>query len=228
MSWSDKAKQGESGFADRYQLTITKSHFGFPFLATADNPDAGNACNLILEGEQSVDGDLRDAHLWLSTGDFEPGDAEGTFALHSTQDPDRHFSQNSKLGKFIKSALEVGVPIEDNQAPDRVIHEEKDALIWVGLVLDIEEVQTSGTNKKTGKEWTGRQPLVRAFIGKAGETSVATPASSSSNGSKEDSARLLAKSSASYITYLEAVTSQLGVDPGDAMATNDFYVSSRA
>lgn len=225
MSWSDKAKSGESGLKDRYQLSVTAGRFGFPF------PNAPQACALILEGEQSVDGDLSDGHLWLTCGDYEPGDAEGSFALHSTQDPERHFSQQSKIGKFIKSALEVGVPIEDNQAPDRVIHEEKDALIWVGLVLDIEEVPTSGTNKKTGEAWEGRQPYVRTFIGKTGDAAtVVTPShsTSSANGSKEDSARLLAKSSASYITYLEAVTSQLGVDPGDSMATNDFYVTARS
>lgn len=227
MSWSSKAKSGESGLKDRYQLSVTKAHFGFPY------PNAPQLCALVLDGEVSEpSGDLSDGHLWLTCGDYEPGDAEGSFALHSTQDPERHFSQQSKIGKFIKSALEVGVPIEDNQAADRVIHEEKDALIWVGLVLDIEEVPTSGTNKKTGEAWEGRQPYIRAFLGMAGTAGsvppTATASSASSNGSKEDSAKLLAKASASYIVYLESVTSQLGVDPGDQMATEGFYTSARA
>lgn len=235
MPWSPEAKKGESGFADKYRLTIAKAHYGFPFVASAENPNAGNACNLILDGEMNVDGDLRDTHLWLGCGDFEPGDAAGTFALHSTQDANRHFSQNSKLGKFIKSALECDVPLEGNQAADRAQYEEKDALIWEGMILDIEEVATSGKNRKTGKEWSGRQPLVRAFVGMAdGSTTTATTtssttttASASTNGSKTDAAALLAKASDSYLKYLESVTSQLGVDPGDELAQQAFYESSR-
>lgn len=227
MSWSDEAKKGESGLKDKYRLTVTGGKYGFPF------PNAQQACALILEGEVNVDGDLSDGHLWLTCGDYEPGDAAGTFALHSTQDANRHFSQQSKIGKFIKSALECGAPLEGNQAADRTEHEEKDALIWVGMILDIEEVPTEGTNKKTGEAWQGRQPYVRAFVGMAGDSgapaiSQATPTMTSTNGSKTDAAALLAKASDSYLKYLEAVTSQLSVDPGDELAQQAFYESARA
>lgn len=224
--WSDKAQQGESGFADRYLLTVRTAKFGFPW------PNATDRCALVLDGERNIDGNLDDGNLWLAIGDFEPGDEAGTFALHSSQDVSKHFNQRSKIGRFLKSAREVGLMdvLQSRQAADREQYEEKDASIWVGLTLDIEEVSMNyGKNKETGEEMEGRQPFVRGFSeGGAPVDSVVAPTAGSANGVvTEAQAKLLAKGSATYLAYLESITSQ-GVDAGDAKAQQAFYDSAKS
>lgn len=223
-TWSQKAQQGESGFADRYLLTVRTAKFGFPW------PNATDRCALVLDGERNIDGNLDDGNLWLAIGDFEPGDEAGSFALHSSQDVSKHFNQRSKIGRFLKSAREVGLMdvLQSRQASDREQYEEKDASIWVGLTLDIEEVSVNyGKNKETGEEMEGRQPFVRGFSESgAPVASATTPAAASSNGSvTEAQAKLLAKGSATYLAYLESITSQ-GVDAGDAKAQQEFYTAN--
>lgn len=230
--WSTKAQQGESGFADRYLLTVRTAKFGFPW------PNATDRCALVLDGERNIDGNLDDGNLWLAIGDFEPGDEAGSFALHSSQDVTKHFNQRSKIGRFLKSAREVGLMdvLQSRQAADREQYEEKDASIWVGLTLDIEEVSVNyGKNKETGEEMEGRQPFVRGFSegnapvsGAAGSQATASGSgTASANGAvTEDQAKLLAKGSATYLAYLETITSQ-GVDAGDAKAQQAFYDESR-
>lgn len=124
--WSDAAKKGESGFAEDYILTVQTSRFGFPY------EDNAEACCLVLGGERNIDGELDDGNLWLGVGAFEPGDKEGTFAIHESQDATKHPNRNSKFFKFFKSALDAGVPLEEQQDAARVQYEEKDALVWEG------------------------------------------------------------------------------------------------
>lgn len=215
--WSTKAQQGESGFADRYLLTVRTAKFGFPW------PNATDRCALVLDGERNIEGNLDDGNLWLAIGDFEPGDEAGSFALHSSQDVSKHFNQRSKIGKFLKSAREVGLMdvLQSRQAADREQYEEKDASIWVGLTLDIEEVSVNyGKNKETGEEMEGRQPFVRGF-------SEGGAAASANGTVTEAQAKLLAKGSTTYLAYLESITSR-GVDAGDAKAQQAFYDAAKS
>lgn len=250
MPWSNKAKEGESGLADRYQLYIPKSSgegaervgawFGFPYA------NAPTSCCLCLYGERSIDGEIDDGHIWLSVGAFEPGDEQGSFAVHETGKDDRYFSQNSKAGKFMASANEVGLLdfLEGRQDPARQQYETKDALMWEDLTLDIEEVSNpERKDEKTGQVFpASRQPLVRGFReGRAftdggssgGSTSAgATTAKANGNGSANDpelrgKAVEAAKASEDWMSYLEAVQ-PLGIEPGHPFADEAFFKGAKA
>lgn len=235
MPWDPKAKTGESGFADDYILAISAARYGTPF------PTAADVVALVLDGEREIDGELDDGHLWLSVGDFEPGDKEGSFALHSSQDADKHFNQNSKVMKFIKSAIDAGVPIEERQDPKRAEYQEKDALMWVGLRLRIhEESIPEKSDPKTGQVFqASRQPLVTEYLGtvdapKASQEAPAdavASAASNGGGSTESlvaRAKELARKSPDYMKYLEDVTSgEYNANPADAVAQKDFFEAAK-
>lgn len=246
MPWSDKAKQGETGLADKYQLYIPKgvtngdvrlgAWFGYPY------KNAAQAAALCLYGERMIDGEIDDGHLWLSVGAFEPGDKEGSFIIHETGREDRFPSQNSKFGKFLASANEVGLldELENRQDPGRAALESRDALIWEDITLDIEEVVTPARkDEKSGEEFpASRQPLVRGFrLGRSFVTedgaaaASSTPAASTNGGGGsdelKDKAVELAKSSDDYMSYLEAAA-PLGIEPGHPLADEMFFKGARA
>lgn len=229
--WSEGAKKGESGLVDRMWFHVNTARYKFPY------ENAPTACALVLDGERNIDGDISDDHIWLKTGAFEPGDAEGTFALHEDQNPSRHFNRNSGMGKWLASAGEVGLMevLEKRQAPDRQQYEEKDALIWEGLDLEIEYVESTfklRSGPDAGKEVQSRQPYIRAFKadGAASNSAPAAAESSaaSSNGTvTEDEAKDIAKSSDSWIKYAEALTGK-GLDPSHEYVQKGFYESARS
>lgn len=227
-AWSDKAKKGESGLPDDFIATVRQARYGFPF---EENPES---CNLVLKIEQNVDGQLDDQEIRLGVGDFEPGDKEGTFAIHSSQNEDKHFGRRSKVHRFITSALEAGVPLEDRQDPSRAKYEEKDALIWEGLILRIKVEEEEGTFRQgpdKGKSFTSRVPLVTEYLGTVDnpvESSAKSPDDNGDGGDKEEQAKKLAKSSGNYLEYLENVTSKLSVTPNDDLAKESFYDSARS
>lgn len=230
--WSDKAKTGESGLHDDFIIAIAKSYIGVP--EGWDNPV------WIIEGELELpDGNRTDGDIRLSVGDFEPGDKEGTWLLHSSQNPDKHLSSQSRAMKFISSAVNnAGVPLEErSRVVDGRDLEERDLAAWVGLRVRVTHESVKTTNPKTGVEGVGRQPLVTEYLGtvdspKAPSGGNATespaPAAPSSNGSTEDKARLLARASGNYLEFLEKVTGQLGVDPSDDVAAEAFYTSAKS
>lgn len=229
--WSDKAKTGESGLHDDFIISIGKSGTGIP--EGYDGPV------WLVEGELELpDGRLIDGDLRLGIGDFEPGDKEGTWLLHSSQNPDKHLSSQSGAMKFISSAIQAGVPLEErSRVMDGRDLEERDLKAWEGLRVRVTHVQEMRRNPKTGVEKMGRQPLVTEYLGtvdapKAPSGGNATespaPAAPSSNGSTEDKARLLARASGNYLEYLEKVTGQLGVDPSDDVAAEAFYTSAKS
>lgn len=237
MAWDDKAKQGESGLADDYILvTGTENRFGFPF------ENAPEVCVLILEGARIIDGEEDEGREWLSVGDFEPGDKEGSFALHSSQNPDKQFNSSTKAMKFIKSALAAGVPLEDLQKSDRAQYESKDARIWDNLALRIHVEPTEPVKLKDGTmSKPGRQPLVteylgtrEEFYGKGGaKAAVSSGASATISGGSDGSDGLdskltiLAKASGDHLTFLEKAV-ELGVDPSDPRVSEESYSAAKA
>lgn len=239
MGWDPRAKTGESGLADDYVLvTGTDNRFGFPY------ENAPEVCALILTGDRIIDGEEDEGHLWLSCGDFEPGDKEGSFALHSSQNEDKHFNSNSKVMRAIKSALEAGVPFESLQNPSRAQYQEKDARMWDNLALRIHEEPTEPVQLRDGSmSKPGRQPLVVEYLGTrekffgGGEARAAASVSASAsveaavnNGSgdvTDEQVALLAKQSANPLAFLEKGV-ELGLDPSDPRLTQEAYTAARA
>lgn len=239
MAWSDKATIGESGLADRFKFTVRSAKFAFPY------DKAPGTCALVLDGERDIDGQIDDDHLWIKPGEtFEPGDSEGTFALHTSQDPDKHFNKNSGLFKFLKSGFEIGLgeALQAAQDPDRAKYEEKDALMWVGFTLDIEMVEEEFTLKsgpEAGKVVQSRQPRIRGFVAPdgssgasaaaSGEASASTSEKASTNGTfSEEQAKELAVNTPKFMKYLETLVEEHGVDTGSPLAQKAFYEEARA
>lgn len=250
MPWRNEAKEGSSGLAEKYNATIRRARWGFPF------PKAGDQIALILDFEREIDGSVDDGHIWLKPGNgWELGDKDGTinvqlgdggavdtrpvgtfieFYADGELKADKVMNKNSGYHRFLKSALDAGVPLEAVQDPARMQYEEKDALMWEGLKLEITEKEESGTIQRgegAGQTWNRRQPLVTAFLGTV-EGGAAPTASASTNGNaggdKREAAAALAKSSDTFIKYLDAANKELGIDPSDELASNDFYVGARA
>lgn len=229
MAWSNKAKQGESGFADDYIITIRSSRI--------TTPEKFDSPVWVIKGEQELpDGSLNDdGSMILSLGDFEPGDAEGSFAIHTTQDRDKHFNSKTKGMKFIKSALAAGVPIEDRtRTIDGWALEDRDLAAWEGLRVRVHEESYETKNFKTGEPTTGRQPLVTEFLGTAeapvaaAAGSAAAPASNgASNGAlTAEKATELAKASSNALEYIEAAV-KAGATFGDQYANEGFFAQAK-
>lgn len=236
MAWSDEAGLG-SGLPDRFQFTVQKAVVGNPY---EKNPEA---TAVVLDGERRIDDDIEQDHLWLKVGAFEKGDKEGTFLVHETQSADifdtraeriKKINNRSSYGKFLGSLIDVyGMDaLAAHQDPSRAKYEIWDLSFLVGLVLDIEMVEEPYSFKNdAGEQIEGksRQPYVRAVLSADGAT--AAPAAATSNGSSsgpvdEATATQMAKDSASFVKYLEAVTEK-GVDPSHEFASNDFFVKAR-
>lgn len=216
MAWGSDADLG-SGLPDRFQFTVRTAKIGKPY---EKNPMQSA---LILEGEQNVDGEIEDQHIWLKAGEtFEPGDVEGTFWLHTQQTPDvfepgsatrpKKLNKNSGYGKFLNSVKVATGGFDvlgENQSPDRAKYEIWDVKFWEGLVLDIEvkDEPYSFTNKQGENiEGSKRQEYVVGVLGKAdgsstpaqGPNADATGQAASTNGSVDFT------SYDSYIAFLEA------------------------
>lgn len=234
MAWGDDAKKLGSGLVDRMQFTINKARFAFPYEKRPED------CALVLDGERNIDGEVEDDHVWLKVGAFEPGDAEGTFIVHDTDpgNPRKKINKRSNYGKFLESAFEVNVPLEEVQDAGRNEHEVRDALMWEGLILDIEYQEEKFTLTKgpdAGKEVTSRQPYIRGYLGKSGATGAAetttagqSSAPASSNGAmSEEKATELAKAATSHINFLENFQAA-GGDVNSAMASKSWYEGARS
>lgn len=248
MAFSKKAREGESGLADNYQLYVPKSSgegdervgawFGYPY------PKTPTACCLVLNGERMIDNELDDGHLWLSVGAFEPGDEKGTFIIHESGREDRYPNQNSKFGRFLASANDVGLldVMETRQDPARQVYETRDASIWEDLTLDIHETAVpEKTDPKTGQTFPATRVATivgfregRNFTtdGASGSGASSGSAKTSTNGGAvtddlKEKAVALAKKSEDYMSYLEAAN-ELGIEPGHALADEMFYKGARA
>lgn len=229
--WNSKAKQGESGLADDYILvTGTENRFGFPY------ENAAEVCALVLTGTRIIEGEEDEGHLWLSVGDFEPGDKDGTFALHSSQNPDKHFNSNSKVMRFIKSALDAGVPLEDVQDAARAEYMEKDATMWNNLALRIHEEPTEPVKLRDGSmSKAGRQPLVTEYLGTreefyaSGGVKAPSASAGADNGSgdiTDEQLALLAKLSTGALDFLERGV-KAGLDPSDPRLSESAFQAAR-
>lgn len=211
--WGDDATLG-SGLPDRFQFTVASARIKYPY---KNNPQQAA---LVLEGEQNVNGEIEDQHIWLKAGEtFEPGDKEGTFWIHTKQTPDvfeggserpKKLNKNSGYGKFLNSittAENGGLDVlANNQSPDRAKYEIWDVLFWEGLVLDI-EVKDEGydfTNAQ-GEQVKGekRQEYIVAVLGKgdgvAGASAETSTPAASSNGSVNPA------DFETHMSYVEAV-----------------------
>lgn len=237
--WTDQDKKLPSGLPEDFVITVREAFFGYPF---DDNPDS---FNFVLKGEQDVDGDLDDGELRMGAGTkFEPGDKEGTFAIYSAPTErgaeKKKVSKQSKYGRFFLSALEAGVPFNEEGvypagtpfAGQSLV--EKDAKMWVGLKLRIhinEETFTLRQGPEKGKEVQSRQPIITEFLGHADGTAAPAPVSggaAAANGAVTAArATELAKANPEYIKYLEAITAE-GVDPSDEMARPEYHTSARS
>lgn len=217
MAWGDEAALG-SGLPDRFQFTVTSARIKYPYEKNPTQPA------LVLDGEQNVDGEIEDQHIWLKAGEqFEPGDKEGTFWLHTKQTPDvfdtpgakiNKLNKNSGYGRFLNSLLTVAgtAPLEENQQSDRAKYQIWDVLFWEGMILDIkvedEEYEFTvkdGPDKGKLIKGSKRQEYILGVVGKAdvsGATST-TPEDQSgaatSNGTLGDLA-----SYDSHMAYMDA------------------------
>lgn len=190
MAWGPEATLG-SGLPDRFLLTIRT--------ARIKTPEGWSNDVVVFEGEQNVDGDISDGDLRLSVGQFEPGDAEGTFLVAGTQRPeifDTHYerikkiNKNSAYGRFLDSASAVLVPLEQNQAADRAKYEIWDLLMWEGLTVDVEMRERTFVYKedvgthKAGESGSTRDAFVVGYVeGGAGAVAPAASTPAANNGS---------------------------------------------
>lgn len=230
MAWGSEATLG-SGLPDRFLLTIRT--------ARIKTPEGWSNDVVVFEGEQNVDGDISDGDLRLSVGQFEPGDAEGTFLVAATQRPeifDTHYerikkiNKNSAYGRLLNSAFEVMVPLEQNQKPERAKYEIWDLLMWEGLTVDVEMRERSFVYKedvgahKAGESGSTRDAFVVGFVeggaGAATPATTSTPAASN-NGSVDP------KKFDSHLSYLEAYVAA-GGDTGDEAASKTYYEAARS
>lgn len=225
--WSKEGQEGSTGLARKFRLRIP---VGGSRITT---PEGWDRPVWVLKGEAELpDGERKDMDIRMSMGDFEPGDAEGTYALHSSQDMNKPLSGSSSAMKFIKTAFAIPELSEILQERSRVIDgvdlESKDVAIWDGLDIEVEHYEEMRKNPQTGVEKQALQPFVAAFYGTVDGAVAASPAAAQSNGTiTEDEARALAKSSANYVEYLTKVVEEKGLDAGHAYAQNDFYSSSK-
>jgi hypothetical protein len=222
MAWKDDDLKGQGGDFE-YVFSIHKSYAGY----TEYND--GKTCLLILEGEKEYpSGKVEDSHMWIGVpdnqeGTFEPRDGEGTGFLHTSGDPDKRFSPQSKIQKFIRSAVEVGVPLEERGDSSL------DASMWAGLKLRIKEERQEAKVRGESRAWN--QPLVVEYLGElqGGSTSSSAPSSTSNgSGDVEAQAREIAKAANDPVEYLERAKKELGVDLGHPVMTSEFYAKANA
>lgn len=225
--FGDDATLG-SGLPDRMVLTVASAKIDTPY---EKNP---TQIAVVLTGEADVDGEKSDEHLWMKPGtQFEPGDKDGSFLVHTTQKPDifddpsskkKKINKNSSYGKFLSSALAADqAALEANQDPAREKFSIWDVKFWEGLVLDVEVVEEPYSFKDDAGELVegkSRQPYVRAILGAGRATAAAAPAASA-NGTVDP------KEFDSYMKYVEAYIKAGGSTSDDA-AGEEHYKKARA
>lgn len=150
MAWDEKDLKGESSF--EYQFDITKSYCG------RTEYNSGKTCLVILEGERIGQDKVRkEHHLWFPMNKWEEANAEGTRLLHETGDPERRLERQSKYYKFLNSAIEAGVPVQERGT------DSLDVTIWAGLSLRVSEEAREGKIQGEKREW--RDFYVTEFLG---------------------------------------------------------------
>lgn len=224
-SWSDDAALG-SGLPDRFQFTVSNARVKYPY---EKNP---TQAAVVIEGEQNIDGEIEDNHLWLKPGTaFEPGNEDGTFLVHQEQTPDvydgggpkpKKINKNSAYGKFLASALDVigKDELAANQSSEQSKYQIWDVTFWEGLVLDIEVVDEPFDFKDSeGKDISGvsRQPYVRALVGKADVSGAATPTPEAQNAAPTQNGKPSPGDFPNALAYIEAVQKS-GGDVSDVAA----------
>jgi hypothetical protein len=239
--WGDEATLG-SGLPDRFQFTVSNSRAKYPY---EKNP---TQVAIVIEGEQNIDGEIEDNHLWLKPGTaFETGDEEGTFLVHQEQTPDvydgggpkpKKINKNSAYGKFLASAISV-IGIDELAAHQEATHPEQskyqiwDVTFWEGLVLDIEVVdEPFDFTDDEGKEVKGvsRQPYVRALLGKADvstATGAATPTPEAQNTAPTQNGKPAPGDYPNALAYIEAVQ-KAGGDVSDVAALQAEWTAAQA
>lgn len=152
MPWDDKDLYGDEK-PWRYIAHIQESKAG----TTSYND--GKTTLLILDGKRqdAEQKDLDDWHLWVPAKGFEAADSDGTMFTAEDGDEKKRFHPSSKIQRFITSAVEAGVPLQERGVSSL------DASMWKGISVVIEEVKEKGEFGGEKREW--RQPLVKAFLG---------------------------------------------------------------
>lgn len=241
--WSQEGMEGSTGLHEKFVITVTASR--------AKVPEKYDGPVWVIEGEFELpDGQRIDSDIRLTMGDFEAGDIEGTYALHSSQDRTKKFNASSGAMKFIKTAFAkdgeefvfpelVNLLLDRSRVIDGVDLESLDLAAWDGLRLRIDHYSEPATNPKTGVTKDAKRPKVVEYLGTAdapvaggsGETeapAAATTTASNTNGSiTTEQATLLAKQSGNFLEYLEKVTNA-GADPADEVAQQPFYETAKS
>lgn len=212
MPWTEDDIAGSGGEGFEYDFTIRKAYFGHD-----SRYNEGNTPLLILEGEKDWgSGGDDDAHLFVKIGSFEPGDDEGTFAIHESQDPEIAFHARSHIQEFIKRAVELGWPGPEKGDNSR------QAKIWVGSRFHIVGEPRSFTNDE-GEKVEYEVQLPDTYLGEVGEEEESKAASSDGDVTKlpnsaddvDRKLKLVAKKSDNYLDFLDEATTDLGLEVDD-------------
>lgn len=226
MPWESDDLEGQGGDFE-YIFTINKSYAGYT------DYNEGKTCLLILEGEKEyTNGKVEDSHMWIGVpdnqeGTFEPADDAGTAFVHTSGDQGKRFSPQSKIQKFIKSANEAGVPLQERG------RNSLDAAMWAGLKLRIKETRQEAKVRGEARSWN--QPLVTEYLGEVeASPSSAGGSTPSKNGSSEPDAELEAKASMiakaceNPVEYLERANKELGLPLSHTLMTSAFFEKANA
>lgn len=224
--WTERDEQGQGGSIE-YTFTCNTSRAGFT------EYNEGKTVLLILEGEAEFsNGKVIDKHLWIGAPSGKGWSAtdDGSF-FTNLEDPEARFGRNSKIQKFISSALKAGVPLKEKG------ENSLDARAWAGSKFRVREEDVTFTPQDTGEERTYQQPLVVEYLGEVGtgstkpSTSSRTSASGASaangdSGDKVAKATLIAKKHAEgedLVSYMDEVSRTLGVALDDEVCSAAFF-----
>lgn len=223
MPWGDKDR-GEGGTFE-YDFAIHSARAGYT------EYNEGKTCLLILEGEKTFsNGRVLDDHMWVSAPSGWTASDDGRFFVN-TEDEDARFSKNSKIQRFINSAVDAGVPLQDRS------ENSLDTSGWVGLKVRIQEKEETFKPKDSTEVRSFTQPLVVAYLGEGSTSGSATnsvsttsPSPTSNGGGGEDkkaAATLIARAESDLISHMDRVNKELGLPLDHEYCSAAFYESAR-